>query len=261
MTNKNSLSGKSIFRVVKILTSIGEGATSITDIAKMCNLSKATVHRILKVLEESHLVHHDLINRQYLLGTLFINFVSKPQVTHAYLTKCAFGEMKRLSDLTQDTIHLDILSGLNIIVLSAIPSKHPLRIVEEICVTEHLHAGATAKVLLSQLNNADLKVVFKHMNFVPFTENTVVHADELLVQVKRIKKQGYAVSFSERIPGGVSISTAITDYIVPAALTVLGPQERIKPRISEILDEMKKSSAIISKRIQEALEIKNEKMI
>jgi len=41
----------------------------------------------------------------------------------------------------------------------------------------------------------------------------------------------------------------------------LGPQERIKPRIPEILDEMKKSSAIISKRIQEALEIKTEKIV
>jgi DNA-binding IclR family transcriptional regulator len=124
LANRKSASGNSIFRAVNILTCIGQGATSITDIAETCNLSKATVHRLLKVLAETQLVHHDPINRQYILGTLFIQFVSKPQITHAYLNICAYGEMKRLAELTQDTIHLDIVSGLHDVVLKAVPSKH-----------------------------------------------------------------------------------------------------------------------------------------
>jgi len=61
-----------------------------------------------------------------------------------------------------------------------------------------------------------------------------------MVQIKRIKEQGHAVSFGERISGAVSISVSINNYIVPAALTVLGPQDRIRPRVNEILNEMKK---------------------
>ena len=256
MDTPKTTSGKSIFRAVNILSCIGQGATSITDISEACNLSKATVHRLLSVLAETRLVQYNSITHQYLLGTLFIQFLSNPQVTHAYLIRCTDGEMKHLAELTQDAVHLDIMSGMCNMLLRAIPSRHALRIVEEIGENEYFHAGATAKVLLSQLNETDLKIALKNIKFIPFTENTIVHADELMVQIKRIKEQGHAVSFGERISGAVSISVSINNYIVPAALTVLGPQDRIRPRVNEILNEMKKSSAIISQSIQGCLEIK-----
>ena len=161
MGTPKTASGKSIFRAVDILTCIGQGATSITDVSETCKLSKATVHRLLNVLAETGLVQYDQINHQYLLGTLFIQFLSKHQVTHAYLIRCADGEMKRLAELTQDAVHLDVMSGMYNMLLRAVPSKHALRIVEEIGENEYLHAGATAKVLLSQLNDIDLKNNFK----------------------------------------------------------------------------------------------------
>jgi DNA-binding IclR family transcriptional regulator len=254
---QKSASGKSILRAVDILTRIGQGATSITEISETCNLSKATVHRLLNVLVETHLVQHDQINHQYLLGTLFIQFLSNHQITHEYLIRCADGEMKRLAELTQDTVRLDIISSLNDILVKSIPSKHSLRVVHEIIENEYLHAGSIGKVLLSQLTETDLKIALKNINFIPFTENTIVHADELKVQIKRIREEGYAVSFSERISGALSISTAIANYVVPAALTVLGTQDRMRPRINEILNEMKNSTIIISKNIQECFKIKN----
>jgi DNA-binding IclR family transcriptional regulator len=238
--------GKSIFRAVKILTSISQGVVSGTDIAEACNLNKATVSRLLKVLEQANLVKKDPISHQYMIGSLFTQFISAPLLAHEFLIRCANKEVRHLAEETKETVLLDILRGTSVFKLKSIPSSHVLRIVEENQESDDLHVGATGKVLLSQLNNKDLRIALKHANLKAYTENTITHVEELMLQIKRIREQGYGISFGERIEGVVSISAPISNYIVPATISILGPQDRIKPRINPILSEMKKSCANIS---------------
>jgi IclR family transcriptional regulator, KDG regulon repressor len=255
MTAATITAGKSIIRAVNIINGICQGITSITDIAETCNLHKATVHRLLKVLEKTDLVRKDPITRQYMLGRLFAQFVTTPLKTHEYFIRCADLEMKHLARDTQESVHLDIMSGTYDMILKSVPSTHVLRIVEDTRESDYLHAGATGQVLLSQLDNKGLRIALRHTHFKPFTEKTIVDADKLMVQIKKIREQGYAISFGERISGVVSISTPIKNYVVPAALSILGPEDRIKPRIYEILNEMKESCANISRAIQEPSDV------
>jgi DNA-binding IclR family transcriptional regulator len=247
--------GKQIYRAVNILTSISHGVTSLTDIAENCQLNKATAYRLLKILEKTNMVKQDSMSRQYMLGRLFTQFVSAPLVPHRYLIRCADAELKHLATFTQETVHLDIMNGISDMILTSIPSTHVLRIVEETRESDYLHAGATGKVLLSQLDNKDLRIALKHAHLKQFTEHTVVHADELMVQIKRIREQGYGISFNERIMGVVAICTPINNYVVPAVISVLGPEDRLKPRINEILTEMKKSCTNICRSLQELPEV------
>jgi IclR family transcriptional regulator, KDG regulon repressor len=248
---ENVTAGKSIFRAVKIITSISQGVVSVTDIAEACNLNKATVSRLLKVLENTDLVKKDPISHQYMIGSLFTQFISAPLLAHGFLIRCANKEMRHLADETQETVHLDILRGISVFKLKSIPSTHVLRIVEENQESDDLHVGSTGKVLLSQLNNKDMRIALKHANLTAYTENTITHVEELMLQIKRIREQGYGISCGERIEGVVSISTPISDYVVPAAISILGPQDRLKPRINSILSEMKNSCTNISETLRE----------
>jgi DNA-binding IclR family transcriptional regulator len=47
---------QSIRRAAEILNCISSGTNSVTDIANKCNLSKSTVHRLLKALAEPELL-------------------------------------------------------------------------------------------------------------------------------------------------------------------------------------------------------------
>ena len=55
--------------------------------------------------------------------------------------------------------------------------------------------------------------------------------------------------------GAMSIAVPIMNYIYPAALTVLGPENRIKPKMEYFLKEFKKSANRISKSILESNEL------
>lgn len=79
--NKKETAVQSIQRAADILNCISDNVNSVTDIAARCNLSKSTVHRLLKALSESSLVMQDPINHQYFLGDLIIKLISTPLTT------------------------------------------------------------------------------------------------------------------------------------------------------------------------------------
>lgn len=245
---------KSIYRAICILTSLSNGSNSLTDIARSCQLSKSTVHRLLKALEESRLVTQQPRNHRYYLGPLIARLTSNPQTTHELLITCALGEMQRLSDIAGETVTVGVMIGLQYIILHEIPSKHDLRVTEEHKRLGSLYAGATVKVLLSQFSDEELKVVMKHINIMPYTGNTVTDKASLTVQIKETRQQGYAVTYGEMIPGVIELAVPLLNYSYPAYLSILGPESRLREKEDAVVEELKKSAASVSRNITELRE-------
>lgn len=248
-TNLKPPAVQSIYRAGNILLCLGNGVNSITEIAHHCRLSKSTVHRLLKALEESDIVSQNPINHRYNLGPLITQLASKPQNTHEYLITSSYNEMRRLSDISEETITIGIMTGIQYIHLHDIQSKHDLRVTEEGRRIRPLFMGATTKVLLSQLNDDELEIVLKHIKITPVTANTVTDKDVLIAQLKEIRKRGYAVSYGETVVGALCISAPIRNYTLPAALSIVGPESRLKSRVNELVKEIMASADLISKNI------------
>lgn len=247
---------KSIYRAAFVLDCISNGTNSITEISESCHLSKSTVHRLLKALGESRLIIQDPTNRKYYLGYLITRLLSRPQITHEYLIRCAREEMKALADFSEETVYLGIMVALNYIGLHEIPSKNSLRVVEpEDRKIGPVHAGAGGKVLLSQLSSQELRLAMKHLVLEPLTDHTVTDKEELLAQIKRIKNQGYSISFNEIVQGVTCISAPIKNYGLPVVLSVIGPQERIRPNTNDFLAALLKSVGVISNNIEQDLKV------
>jgi DNA-binding IclR family transcriptional regulator len=71
----------------------------------------------------------------------------------------------------------------------------------------------------------------------------------LMAQLIGIKRKGYGVSYGERIVGAMCISAAVTNYSHPVALSVLGPEGRLKPRAAGITTALIAGAGRISKSI------------
>jgi IclR family transcriptional regulator, KDG regulon repressor len=254
-TAKKPSAVKSVFRAANILACLSHGVTSITDIANYCKLNKATVHRLLKALVESRLAMQDPINHRYYLGYSIDQIISDPLTTHEYLRTCAFKPMTMVSDKTEETVILCVSIGLQYIILSEIPSKHGLRVFEGKKGGGFLHAGATSKVLLSQLSDMDLEIALQNMDLEPMTSNTIIDQDQILKDIKRIRRQGYAISYGERIKGSMAIGVPISNYILPATLGIVGPESRIKPRKKEFTEYLKIASAQVAENLDRALQV------
>jgi DNA-binding IclR family transcriptional regulator len=248
---KKTAAISSISRAATILSCISDGINSSSEISEYSKLSKSTVHRLLNALVEARLIIHDPVHHNYSMGELIAKLISRPQITHDYLIGCAHDEMKHLLNFAGETVNLSIMIGIKHTSLHVVPSKNDLRVVEEIREINSVHAGAAGKVLLSQLSDKELKIVMKNIKLEPITEYSTTDKDELLFQLKRIKQQGYSICANERIIGAMGISAPVSDYIMPVALSIVGPEVRMKPRSKELIEALLASASRISGNIKE----------
>ena len=250
-TSKKPTALKTIFRTANILTCLNNGIDSVTDIATACNLDKATIHRLLRALVEARIIMQDPITRKYYTGPLVAEIASNPKITHEHFVSCAIQEMRSLSKLTGESIGLNVLIGVHTVLLYEIQSSQDHKIVAKKRVAGNIHAGAHGKALLCLLNNKNLILVLSNIDFERLTEYTITFKEKFIAELKQARQQGYAVSFGERIPGGMTIAAPIKNYVLPAALGILGPEIRMKPRMAEFIQAIMESRDRISENLKQ----------
>jgi DNA-binding IclR family transcriptional regulator len=256
--SKKSLpSSRTVFRIANVLTCLSHGINSLTDIANACNVNKSTMHRLLAALCEAHVAMQNPADQQYNLGPLISELTSDLSMTHQSLIVCAANEMDSLANYTGETIGLNALIGLQQISLYEIPSIQGFRVVLKRKYTDNMHAGATSRVLLSQLNKKDLKLVIANLDFKPLTENTITYKDQWLAHLKQAKEEGYSISYGERLIGAMTISAPIKNYLFPVALDVVGPEARVKPRVNEFIAELLACAGRIQENIKRMQKMKS----
>jgi DNA-binding IclR family transcriptional regulator len=171
-------------------------------------------------------------------------------IAHQSLIVSAYEEMKYLRDLSRETVVLHIRLGLERICLEELESLENIKYTAGKGFTAPLYTGSAGKVLLSELGDDELQLILKHLTLVRVGPNTITDKKVLLKELEKVRKQGYATSFRERLPEGASISVPIRGYVCPVALSVLGPGNRFSPKIMmEVLKEMKKSAAKVSAKL------------
>jgi DNA-binding IclR family transcriptional regulator len=247
---------RAVYRAVRILVCLSNNTNTLTEIANCCGLTKPTVFRLMKTMEELRLVTQDPITRHYYLGPLINQIASNPQANHHYLITSALEELRYLWDFSGETVELNIMVGLQYIRLHEIQSKFDLKVVQGPDPVGPIYVGATAKILLSQLNDEDLQIAMRNIDIRSVTEHSVTDKRELKKQIKQIRNQGYSISYGERISGALCISASVNNYFWPVALSLIGPESRLEPRLEETLEKVRISAHQVSENIKEYFKLK-----
>ena len=252
--NLEPVAFKSVFRIANILHCLSKGINSVTEIANVCNLNKSTVYRLLQSSEKAGLTMRDPFNHRYFLGPLITEIASNPYVPHEQLVLCSVRDMNSISEHSGESVALHVLTGFhNMVLVHEIPSTHDIRIVVKNRIHTGLHTGATCKALLSQLKGKMLKMVLNNLDFKPITKYSIADKEELLEQLKQVKGQGYATDFSEKMVGIMCLSVPIKNYVLPAALSILGPEDRVKPRMNDYIYRLLSGSTNIERALSQLL--------
>jgi IclR family transcriptional regulator, KDG regulon repressor len=237
---------QSIQRAADILKCISDRITSVTDIAFQCNLSKATVHRLLKALCEAELAIQNPVSHQYFLGPQFIKLTLTPSTSHEYLIDCAKKEMQSLSEITGETIDLRIKLGLKNIGLNLIQSKNDLMIPSPSFQVRSLSGEVDDKALLTQLTDEEVSSIYGNMQTGPLIKRKYVDIQSLRTSLNAIRTQGYAVSSNELIMGFTCICAPVKNYLLPVVLLVTGPETRMKTKLGDMTQDVVNAAACIS---------------
>ena len=240
----------SLERSTNILLCLSNGINTNTEIAKYCNYSTSTVHRLLNVLKNLNWVVQDKINHKYYLGPVINHMLSNQADTHRYLLINSLQEMARLSHFSRETVSLSVMVQLRTVVLHFIPSEQELKIVEpDSAQGTQFAVGATARVLLSQLDEEEIKEVLSKVDILEISGKSTADRKYLVAKLMDIRRKGYGISYGERIAGAMCISAAVKNYSYPVALSILGPENRLKPRAAGIMEEIMAAASRISKSI------------
>ena len=249
----------SVLRASDILRNLSDGPGRISDLSKILNLSKGTLHRFLKSLEFAGLVRQDPITRKYNLGPLVLELASKPIISHQNLISCASEEMKYLRDLTGETVVIQIRVGPERICLEELQSTQDIKYSARKGFVAPIYTGSAGKVLLSQLRDDELHILLKNIRLIPIGPNTITDKKLLLEELHKVRENEYATSFGERIAGAGSIAVPVNNYVCPVALGVLGPDNRFSLKvIMRFLQEIKDAASRISSKLIEARKYKSE---
>ncbi|RND29455.1 DNA-binding transcriptional regulator KdgR, partial [Vibrio cholerae] len=120
-------------------------------------------------------------------------------------------EMRRISDLTMEALHLGALDGDGIIYIHKIDSKYNLRMQSRIGRRNPLYSTAIGKVLLAERNEEEVRQILADVEFTQSTENTHSDVDSLLEELPVVKEQGFAQDNEEQEVGLRCLAVPVYD--------------------------------------------------
>lgn len=212
---------------------------SLNEISKMINLSPSTVFRIVSTLESRNYLARDpqsllyrLGYRLINLGALYLESIDIRDIAHPYLIE--------LRDYYNESVGIYILNKGERVCADCVQSKQPLRRVIEVGTRKPLTRGASGKLLLAYMAEADIRQNLE--------QDPYVTSEEL----SRIREEGYAASFNEFEQGISSVAVPVygNDGEVCAALFLSGPLTRIdQERVQDMVQKMKLVAAEISVKL------------
>jgi DNA-binding IclR family transcriptional regulator len=246
----------SILRASNILRCfLGEKAHyKISELARQLEMDRSTTYRLLLSLEKCGLVEKNEKTGEYSLG------LAAFEIGNTYLRQMDFfliskPVMMDLAAKLQETVHLAVLSGTEIVYVDKVDSPRTLGVMSKIGQRGSLHSTALGKVLLAFLPEAESSRMVKQIKLTPFTANTISSRAKLMDELKKVRKQGYAFDFRESEQGVECISAPIRNHLggVIAALSISGPEKKINtPKESQFIGEVVKAAAFISSKLGHA---------
>ncbi|WP_432665472.1 IclR family transcriptional regulator [Wukongibacter baidiensis] len=240
---------KSVQRTLELLQALGSTNKKYTlsELGEVTGLPPSTVHRLLVTLKQHRFVTQDELSSLYYLGPALVTLGIKAG-NYIDLRKSAMSIMRNLANTTGEDSYLAISDVYRGIFLERVAGPHPLKIIDPFDKQVSLHCGAMRKVLLAF---KDSKFINNFINndLNKFTEKTISDRDELLEELKRIRKEDVAISIGEYIKDAVGIAAPIRDKhgTVIASLGIIGPMTRFpQDKLEEQILEVKRHGRQLS---------------
>ncbi|ROR14788.1 DNA-binding transcriptional regulator KdgR [Erwinia sp. JUb26] len=218
----------SVMKVFGILQALGEERENgITELSQRVMMSKSTVYRFLQTMKTLGYVSQEGESEKYAL-TLKLFELGAKALQNVDLIRSADIQMRELSRLTRETIHLGALEEDSIVYIHKIDSLYNLRMYSRIGRRNPLYSTAIGKVLLAWRNYDEVREILAEVEFVLSTTKTLNGVDELLCALDSVRSQGFGEDNEEQEEGIRCIAVPVFDRfgVVIAGLSISFPTIR-----------------------------------
>lgn len=228
------------------LFSVDRPEWGITEMADALGLSKSTVHRAVTALVEEGFLEKNPRTDRYRLGLSVLGLCGVV-ISHMTVHREAAPILERLAERVGETAYLGILEGTDVVYLSKVECKHPVRSLSHIGKKNPAHCTGTGKAILAFQPSKRIEEVIRN-GLIPYGPRTITDPETFRRHLADIRNEGYAVCIDEIADGVASVGAPVRDYTgeVIAAISVVGPTERLVPKLAQVIPEVVKGGREIS---------------
>jgi DNA-binding IclR family transcriptional regulator len=214
---------------------------TLHQIGERIGMPKATTFRLVNTLQSSGFLMR-LESNRYCLSLKLLRLAGLVRNTIG-IRDVARPIMLDVSEKTGETITLNTRSGLERICIDVVDT--PASLMTIVRPGEHVSLlfGATARLLLAYLTDAEIDEVIAKAPAAP-----AVNAPAIKKELATIRRQGWARTSGQRVAGVTAIAVPLSDGSdeVRYSLALTGPSVRVDPRRDEFTGVMHEAGRQIS---------------
>jgi DNA-binding IclR family transcriptional regulator len=241
-----------VFKAMRILEKLGNGqALGLSEISRELGLPKSSAHGILETLVLEKAVEKNPSTGKYSLGLRLIELGNRAQ-QGLDICRIAAPFLNGLNLEFDETVHLTILEGDEVLYVDCIESRRRLRTYSVIGVRAPLYCTSVGKAILAFLPDDEVARIAGEKGLAAMTPTTITTLDRLFEEIGTIRKLGYAVDDMEHEDHlrcvGAPIRNARGEVF--ASISLSGPAERhTRARIAQMAPSLLRATEDISRRL------------
>jgi len=222
----------STLRCFKVLELLAEEPfeLSVSDIAEVLSMPRASVHRLCSTLLEGGFVEYVPSNKRYRLTSKSLR-VGSGYLRHSPVYRAAFFPMQELVKQIPGTAQLGVYSEDQVLFVHSVGYPGATHAFADVGLRRPLHATASGKLFLADMPLQEVERLMSH-GVQRYTDRTTVSFARMKEELRRVKEQGYAVNDEELLPGYLVIAAPVLDASgkTMAAISVTLPVDHSHPK-------------------------------
>lgn len=240
------------FRLLDVV-SISEEGLTLSDLARSLNMSKSSIHGLLKTLESNGAIEQ-MEDRRFVLGPRIYD-LAQAYTQRAGLRHFALPVMHRLATLTGETVCLGRVEQKGVRIIDWVVDEGEqagLHIAIRRGMRIPLLAGAFGAFVLASLPLAQRENYLLSHPLTRFTEQSIIDPQQFLARIEEVVHAGVSLDYGEYLDGVTTVAAPIygSRNALEAFLWIVGFTTRFK---DEILARASEELRVEAKTISQAL--------
>ena len=211
----------------------GEAEIGVTSLAHRLGIAKSTVYRLVTTLVSEGLLEQNPENEKYRLGLALFGLGALVRQRMNVATE-ARSVLFQLREATDETVHLAILDGHDIIYVLNLESNQAIRMRADLGARKPAFCAAEGCAILAfQPQHVVSEILSRQL--IGRTMKTVTDPRRIMKVLTKVRQVGYAQEEEQCEAGMRSIAAPIrnSDGHVIAAVGIAGPMQRLPDKTLE----------------------------
>lgn len=248
---------RSVTRVMDVLDLFGKvhEELTLTEISRRLAVPKSSAHALLQAMRRRGYLSWNPATKGFSIG-LRVVALSQAAPVLRMLQQRARPHMELLALTLRETVMLGAFETESVVCVDTVESPDPVRFTVQLGERRPLYCTSLGKLYLASLSDEDVRRMLAD-GLRRQTPATITEIDELLEQLRAVRRSGFATNKAESIEGVYSFGVPIPSRsgVPVAGLSVVGVAERIAAKEEHVVRELRQAATRLSGELGASLDM------